>query len=525
MECVHALAETNKLFRFLNLNLNSIKMAIYALVMLLNVNVVFSPNRMIVPWDSISGLLDGSISLSTFDIVSVFLTYVLGATILAGYVAVSVHQSQVAIPILINDIDTAMEEAKVDGESFGRDSGVFASVKLFAVACLMFCVVHAVNFALNPYFYLSILVIQLPFAIKSYRSYISVPLNSFERDFCISYDALVEQSFLRNHIFLGACTLLGFRFPEFFSLMLLDIVNISPVTLDIINSIKSSGMSLTWVLYLFIVTNVIYASWGMVYFSNQMLIPNLVDDDTNSTVRRLATVRKKTTGAVEAVVTENVECSTIYECFLYMFYQSLSEGGNAKAFLQTNVPGLETYLPRIAFDSLFFIWVGIVLMNVITGLMVDTFAATRDEKAERAATWADECFICGFERDEYEGKKLPVDFEMHLSKDHDLWAYVFFLAYLKRRDKTKLNGVESYVTKQINTMSLEWLPFHTCFAIQDSSDGAESGMSEESEGVDADKGTAGAMEKLESKVEKVAASLDALEGMTGLILAELYKKK
>ena len=500
-------------------------MAIYALVVLLNINVVFSPNRMIVPLDTIYGLLDGSISLGVLDVVSVSLTYVLGATILAGYVAVSVHQSQIAVPILISDMDIVMEEAKADQQSVRQDPEAFASVKLFAAASLMFCFVHAVNFALNPYFYSCVLILQVPVAIKSYRSYLLVPSNEFERAFCISYDALVEQAFLRNQVILGACTLIGFKYPEFFSLMLLDIVNISPIILDIINSIKSSGTSLAWVLYLFVITNVIYASWGMVYFTDQMVIPSLVDDDTNSTDRRLATVRKKTTGAVAEVQTENVECTTIYECFLFMFYQSLSEGGNAKAFLQTNVPGLETYLPRIAFDSLFFIWVGIVLMNVITGLMVDTFAATRDEKAERAATWADECFICGLERDEYEGKKLPVDFEKHLSKDHDLWAYVFFMAYLKRRDKTKLNGVESYVTKQINTMSLEWLPFHTCFAIQDSNGSTVNGVSEDIEDADADKGSLGAIEKLESKVEKMAASLDALEGMTGLILEELYKKK
>jgi hypothetical protein len=47
------------------------------------------------------------------------------------------------------------------------------------------------------------------------------------------------------------------------------------------------------------------------------------------------------------------------------------------------------YLPRILFDSVFFIWVGLVLANIITGLMVDTFSAIREEEAERKEVGAD----------------------------------------------------------------------------------------------------------------------------------------
>jgi len=41
------------------------------------------------------------------------------------------------------------------------------------------------------------------------------------------------------------------------------------------------------------------------------------------------------------------------------------------------------YYPRILYDTVFFIWVGLVLTNIITGLMVDTFSAIREEEAER----------------------------------------------------------------------------------------------------------------------------------------------
>jgi len=54
------------------------------------------------------------------------------------------------------------------------------------------------------------------------------------------------------------------------------------------------------------------------------------------------------------------------------------------------------YLTRVAFDLSFFVLVGVILFNVITGLMVDTFSSLREEAAERADSLSNECFVCGF---------------------------------------------------------------------------------------------------------------------------------
>ena len=39
---------------------------------------------------------------------------------------------------------------------------------------------------------------------------------------------------------------------------------------------------------------------------------------------------------------------------------------------------------RILFDLSFFVWVGVLLFNIIAGLMIDTFAGLREEAGERA---------------------------------------------------------------------------------------------------------------------------------------------
>jgi hypothetical protein len=117
-------------------------------------------------------------------------------------------------------------------------------------------------------------------------------------------------------------------------------------------------------------------------------------------------------------------------------YNGLSESGNIKSTLAPPFVGTATYPNRVLFDSVFFVWVGIVLMNIITGLMVDTFSSLRGEKEDRESTLATDCFVCGTQRSTYEDLGLPPafpSFQDHLASDHDLWSYVFYIAYLKSK--------------------------------------------------------------------------------------------
>ena len=63
-------------------------------------------------------------------------------------------------------------------------------------------------------------------------------------------------------------------------------------------------------------------------------------------------------------------------------------------FVNSNREGME-FIGRLAYDLTFFVWVGILLFNVITGLIVDTFSRLREEDAKRIDVLANECFICG----------------------------------------------------------------------------------------------------------------------------------
>ena len=134
------------------------------------------------------------------------------------------------------------------------------------------------------------------------------------------------------------------------------------------------------------------------------------------------------------------------------------------------------------------VWVGIVLVNIITGLMVDTFSSIREDEQWRRKCLANECFVCGVQRHAYEDYglssqvRLKLDFlstrlsylvsrkyvsvfllsfslslskdssfEEHLEMDHNLWMYIYYIAYLRKKDPTAESGIESFVRQQVSS--------------------------------------------------------------------------
>jgi hypothetical protein len=178
----------------------------------------------------------------------------------------------------------------------------------------------------------------------------------------------------------------------------------------------------------------------------------------------------------------------------------------------------------------FFIWVGVVLMNIITGLMVDTFSSIREEKATRAEILASDCFVCGLQRNAYEDAGLSPNsptFDAHLSDDHDLWSYVYYIAYLQKKDPTEDSGIESYVRQQVDDLSLEWIPSRTCFVLEaqgkagSSSGGGGGASSSDHSAADAMAGLANvvraakqdaAMKEIHRKLDELTAELRHIGG-------------
>lgn len=108
-------------------------------------------------------------------------------------------------------------------------------------------------------------------------------------------------------------------------------------------------------------------------------------------------------------------CDSLIMCILTTLNQGLRNGGGIGDILRapsTEVPFDKVihcyfttihfsllqealFVPRVIYDLLFFFVVIIIVLNLIFGVIIDTFADLRTEKQQKEVILKDTCFICG----------------------------------------------------------------------------------------------------------------------------------
>ena len=116
---------------------------------------------------------------------------------------------------------------------------------------------------------------------------------------------------------------------------------------------------------------------------------------------------------------------------------------------------------RVFYDVAFFVIIIILLLNIIFGIIIDTFGQLREEAAEKSHIMANYCFVCGIAKEVFDLRvsladakltagTLPSDFNTHIKNEHNMWDYIFFLIYLKNKDPNEYTGIERYVLSHRN---------------------------------------------------------------------------
>ena len=66
------------------------------------------------------------------------------------------------------------------------------------------------------------------------------------------------------------------------------------------------------------------------------------------------------------------------------------------------------------------------------------------------------CFICNFERKDFEQKDKSFDY--HRETEHCKWNYVYYIIYLLNKERLEYNGIETLVMEKYLGNSTEWFP-------------------------------------------------------------------
>lgn len=103
------------------------------------------------------------------------------------------------------------------------------------------------------------------------------------------------------------------------------------------------------------------------------------------------------------------------------------------------------------YDMLFFFVVIIIVLNLIFGVIIDTFADLRSEKQQKEEILRNTCFTCGLDRSQFDNK--TVSFEDHINHEHNMWHYLYFVVLVRVKDPTEFSGPESYVYAMVKVLT------------------------------------------------------------------------
>ncbi|KAM3870670.1 inositol 1,4,5-trisphosphate-gated calcium channel ITPR2-like [Diretmus argenteus] len=286
--------------------------------------------------------------------------------------------------------------------------------------------------------------------------------------FTRGYKAVVMDMLFIYHLgYAIICTLGLFVHEFFYSFLLFDLVIREETLLNVIKSVTRNGRSiiLTAVLAIFLVY--FFSIIGFLFLK----------DDFRMEVDRLPAPGKRdfiSTGEVadsclrdkcpdsspksvpdEDDGTERV-CDTLLMCIITVLNQGLRNGGGVGDILRRPSKEEPLFAARVVYDLLFFFVVIIIVLNLIFGVIIDTFADLRSEKQRNEEILKTTCFICGLERDKFDNK--TVSFEEHCNSEHNMWHYLYFLVLVRVKDPTEYTGPESYVAQMIKEKNLDWFP-------------------------------------------------------------------
>uniref|UniRef100_A0A8C3VH61 Inositol 1,4,5-trisphosphate receptor n=1 Tax=Catharus ustulatus TaxID=91951 RepID=A0A8C3VH61_CATUS len=287
--------------------------------------------------------------------------------------------------------------------------------------------------------------------------------------FTRGYKAMImDVEFLYHLLYLLICALGLFVHEFFYSLLLFDLVYREETLLNVIKSVTRNGRSIILTAVLALILVYLFSIVGYLFFKDDFILE--VDKLPNETLlpgqwqqlTPLGFGRTRGMGSGwpgwTSMEEENKEhtCETLLMCIVTVLSHGLRSGGGVGDVLRKPSKEEPLFAARVIYDLLFFFMVIIIVLNLIFGVIIDTFADLRSEKQKKEEILKTTCFICGLERDKFDNK--TVTFEEHIKEEHNMWHYLCFIVLVKVKDSTEYTGPESYVAEMIKERNLDWFP-------------------------------------------------------------------
>jgi len=229
--------------------------------------------------------------------------------------------------------------------------------------------------------------------------------------------------------------------PFFFCIHLLDMINKSKDLKDVFKAMSLKGRSILLTAIFGAVVVWIYSIIGYSFASHQF------------------------------VSEEDIKmCNNLGECFVSALTNGLREGDIGK-IMQSHDSSSSWYVFDIAYQFSYYVIIVTVMLNLIFGIIVDTFGQLREHSEAVTHHLENNCFICHLDRFTLDTKGNG--FQKHIKEEHNLWDYFNMIVYLYNKDHNDYTGWEQHVMKAISSNSVHFLPTNRALALNKQTDEVE----------------------------------------------------
>ncbi|CAH1798712.1 unnamed protein product [Owenia fusiformis] len=219
----------------------------------------------------------------------------------------------------------------------------------------------------------------------------------------------------------------------FFAFHLLNIVTTNQLLKGVIQAVTQNGKSLIWVAILGFIVFYLYA---LVSFA---LLRSSFDPKNE------------------------LYCQTLWQCTVTVIrygligdiFENLISHQSENTFLKFGF--------LVIFHLSFFIFITTIGLNIIFGIIVDTFSELRDLKWKAESDMRDTCFICS--RNSYDFEHHGKGFEHHVRHEHNLWAYIFFFIHLNDTKGSDYTALELHVSKMLRQERYDFFPLNRALTL------------------------------------------------------------
>ena len=225
----------------------------------------------------------------------------------------------------------------------------------------------------------------------------------------------------------------------FLVIEILFIINIVPTLFDIFKAMKLKYLHIILVLLFDYLVVYIFMWIGFFFFQDFFIYDEILESTSGS------------------LISESF-CYSSLQCYLYYISLGTRSGGGICDAINTvsYQKDVEMFIGRFFNDLLFFLLVNLILGNVFLGIIIDTFGELRNVQSENENDMKNICFICQLSSDACLTRNI--DFDKHVNTVHNIWYYVYFLAYLHLNNPNNFNRVENSVWEKLEKQDYSWLP-------------------------------------------------------------------